>query len=163
MAWSAIMFSTLPATVDRVPEHTADSVNEEIRFQTVEKVARYSQANADAIANRLRELDAEWDIERTLEANAATAVLVGLGLGTFADRRFFALPAVVAGFLLQHALQGWCPPLPLFRRLGVRTQSEIEQERYALKALRGDFESVPSDAGQGDLERAMNALNAVRQ
>jgi hypothetical protein len=49
------------------------------------------------------------------------------------------LPVVVAGFLLQHALQGWCPPLPVLRRLGVRTADEINQERYALKALRGDF------------------------
>ena len=29
--------------------------------------------------------------------------------------------------------------MPLLRRLGVRTQSEIEYERYALKLLRGDF------------------------
>jgi hypothetical protein len=50
----------------------------------------------------------------------------------------------VATFLLQHALQGWCPPVPLFRSLGVRTASEIDEERYALKALRGDFEDVPA-------------------
>ncbi|WP_291177978.1 hypothetical protein [Gimesia sp.] len=58
------------------------------------------------------------------------------------NRRFFALPAVVAGFLLQHAIQGWCPPMPIFRRLGFRTQLEIEMERYALKAMRGDFEKI---------------------
>ena len=55
------------------------------------------------------------------------------------------LPAVVAGFLLQHAAQGWCPPLPLMRRMGVRTRDEINQERYALKALRGDFDEVAMD------------------
>jgi hypothetical protein len=54
----------------------------------------------------------------------------------------------VQGFFMQHALQGWCPPLPVFRRLGFRTQYEIEQERYALKAIRGDFGSPaePADA-----------------
>jgi hypothetical protein len=30
--------------------------------------------------------------------------------------------------------------VPVLRRLGFRTASEIDHERYALKALRGDFE-----------------------
>jgi len=34
---------------------------------------------------------------------------------------------------LQHGLQGWCPPLPLLRRLGIRTRGEIDREKYALK------------------------------
>jgi hypothetical protein len=69
------------------------------------------------------------------------------------SRRWLALPALVAGFLMQHALQGWCPPLPVLRRLGFRTQREIDQERYALKALRGDFRQV---------EDAMSRLQAAR-
>jgi len=93
----------------------------------------------------LAELDREWDIERVLEANAASVSLIGSTLGFTIDRRFFALPMVVAAFLLQHALQGWCPPVPLFRHLGFRTASEIDHERYALKALRGDFRDVRPD------------------
>ena len=77
-----------------------------------------------------------WDIERTLEANAATAVLVGVLLGATVSRKFFPFPGVVAAFLLQHAIQGWCPPLPIFRRLGFRTQSEIEAKRCALQRQR---------------------------
>jgi hypothetical protein len=134
----------LPTTVGRVPLQTACDVEERIRRQTADNVARYGSQGDAVIQERLRQLDREWDIERTLEANAAAAALVGLGLGAFVDRRFFALPAVVGGFLLQHALQGWCPPLPIFRRLGFRTQSEIDEERYALKAVRGDFEDVES-------------------
>lgn len=134
----------LPTTVDRVLQHTARDVNAEIDRQTANNVARYGSHGDEAIEDRLRELDQEWDIERTLEANAATVALVGLGLGAFVDRRFFALPAAVAGFLLQHAVQGWCPPMPIFRRMGFRTQAEIERERYALKAVRGDFEDVES-------------------
>ncbi|WP_153559118.1 DUF2892 domain-containing protein [Roseimaritima sediminicola] len=129
----------IPTTVDRVPDHTAEAVNESIRRQTDENIARFGSAGPAAIERRLRELDGEWDIERTLEANAAALSLVGLGLGALVDRRFYALPGLVAGFLLQHALQGWCPPVPIFRRMGIRTQPEIEQERYALKAIRGDF------------------------
>jgi hypothetical protein len=152
----------IPSTVERVPQHTAEHVNEEIRRQTEENVARYASAAPAAIDRRLAELDREWDIERTLEANAATAVLVGLTLGATVDRKFFLFPAVVAGFLLQHAVQGWCPPVPIFRRLGFRTQTEIEEERYALKALRGDFRSVPTEDGRDRHQTARQALEAVR-
>jgi hypothetical protein len=141
----------LPSTVERVPQSTAAHVNEQIREQTERSVARHAAGGPQAIERRLRELDHEWDIERTLEANAAIASLVGLTLGATVDRKWFVFPAVVAGFLLQHALQGWCPPVPVFRRLGVRTQSEIERERCALKALRGDFR----DIAQQDAQRAI--------
>jgi hypothetical protein len=64
-------------------------------------------------------------------------------------------------FFGQHALQGWCLPVPLLRRLGVRTQREIERERFALKALRGDFDSVPG-AGRASLSRRVRAaMHAV--
>jgi hypothetical protein len=129
----------VPSTIGRVPAHTDANVNERIRRQTEQNIARYRDAGPEAIERRLKELDAEWDIERTLEANAAAASLIGLTLGATVDRRWYLFPAVVAGFLLQHAVQGWCPPLPVFRRMGIRTSYEIDYERYALKALRGDF------------------------
>jgi hypothetical protein len=78
------------------------------------------------------------------------------------DRRFFVFPAVVAGFLLQHALQGWCPPLPAFHRLGVRTPREIDVERTALKAMRGDFAAVPKIGTEQPIaEQAAKALAAA--
>jgi len=132
----------IPSTVERVPEHTAEHVNEQIRSQTEERVARLAASGRRAIDERLVELDQEWDIERTLEANAATLSLVGLTLGATVDRKWFVFPGVIAAFLLQHAVQGWCPPLPVFRRLGIRTASEIDYERYALKAIRGDFDHL---------------------
>jgi F0F1-type ATP synthase assembly protein I len=125
----------IPSTVGRVPQQTAHHVNERIRQRTEERIARIANAGPRAIERRLAELNREWDIERTLEANAAAAVLIGSALGTLVDRRFFAIPAVVAGFLLQHAIQGWCPPLPVFRRAGVRTAHEIETERCRLNDL----------------------------
>jgi hypothetical protein len=132
----------LPTTTERVPQATDEELNERIRKETEASIARHAGSRAD-IERRLAELDREWDIERTLEANAASVSLVGIALAITVNRGFLLLPAAVAGFLLQHALQGWCPPLPLFRRLGVRTQAEIEEERHALKALRGDYAEVP--------------------
>lgn len=147
----------LPSTVDRVPDHTAEHVNEQIRRRMEERVARVAAAGPVAVARRLEELDREWDIERTLEANAATITAVGSALALFVNPRFALVPLVVGSFLLQHAVQGWCPPLPVFRRAGIRTQAEIEEERYALKAIRGDFEQVGEDVPN----RAGQALRAV--
>ena len=124
-------------------------------------VAFYA-AHPDLIDRRLARLDREWDTERTLEANAATLALAGTLLGAFRDRRFLALPAAVTAFLLQHALQGWCPPLPVIRGLGVRTAAEIERERTALKALRGDFSTVRDEASASPGNRARAALFAAR-
>lgn len=124
----------IPYTAQRVPQHTASRLNRRIKLRTARNIQYYVR-HPEKIDERLSELDREWDIERTLEANAATITVASVLLGTFVNRKWFFLPGVVGGFLLQHAIQGWCPPLPIFRRMGVRTQSEIEQERYALKAL----------------------------
>lgn len=152
----------IPATTTRVEQHTDETVNERIRRQTQQNISYFATQGREAIDRRLEELDREWDIERTLEANAASISLVGLGLGASVDRRFFVLPAVVAGFLLQHAVQGWCPPVPLFRRLGFRTASEIDAERYALKAIRGDFEELPTRTegiAEDEVGRILAAVN----
>jgi hypothetical protein len=125
----------LPSTVNRVPAHTAEHVNQQIR-RRAERSVEYYRQHPQPIGRRLRELDRELDIELTLEANAATLVVAGAVLGLTVDRKFLGLPLVVGGFLLQHALQGWCPPLPVFRRLGLRTAAEIQDERSALEAIR---------------------------
>ncbi|MGC3975549.1 MAG: hypothetical protein QM771_14385 [Nitrospira sp.] len=152
------MTDLIPPTTSRVADRTDTEINARIRRQTEANVAYFGKGGAQAITERLRELDREWDVERLLEANAATIALTGLCLGSLVNRRWFLLPAVVGGFLLQHAVQGWCPPIPVFRRLGMRTQTEIEQERYALKAMRGDFTNIP---GGGD-DRTEEVMKAVR-
>jgi F0F1-type ATP synthase assembly protein I len=135
--------------------NSTECANRKIEEATEANINRHRHDTPAQLTQRIRELEAEWDIERTLEANAATAVLVGVGLGVLVDRRFFALPGIVGGFLLQHALQGWCPPLPIFRSLGVRTQSEIDREIFALKAIRGDFKRVDATKSAG---AAMDAV-----
>lgn len=131
----------LSNTVRRVPDHTDAAVNERILEQTARRVLYYS-AHRGEIRSRLVELDREWDIERLLETNASALAFLGIVLGSLGSRRWLRLSAVVTGFLFQHAVQGWCPPIPVLRRLGVRTAREIEVERIALKALRGDFDNV---------------------
>jgi hypothetical protein len=134
----------IPATSLRVPLHTSDAINERIRQEMHERVARYRDASPEAITRRLEELDEEWDVERVLEANAASIAFTGCLLTAAVDRRWIFLPLAVTAFLFEHALQGWCPPVPVIRRLGVRTMREIDEERFALKALRGDFHRLAS-------------------
>jgi hypothetical protein len=136
---------TVTDTFDRVRRHTAEDVNRRIQEEIRSSVRHFSQRTKE-IPRRLRELEEEWDIERAIEANASVLAFTGTVLGATGDRRWFALPALVTAFLFQHAIQGWCPPVPILRRLGFRTAHEIEQERTALMALRGDFDTVASAA-----------------
>ncbi|MGE3772034.1 MAG: hypothetical protein AB7I32_03860 [Gammaproteobacteria bacterium] len=130
---------TIPATMERVERHTPPAVQRRIHARAQQRVHSLAGAPPHELTRRIEQLEREWDIERWLETNAATVSLIGIGLGSFVDKRWFALPAVVAGFLLQHAIQGWCPPLPVLRRLGVRTAAEINAEIVELRRLRGDF------------------------
>src|SRR5687768_6701982 len=120
---------------DRVRRSTASHINREIDRQTNSNIHRYANSKPDVIHRRIKELDQEWDIERVLEVNASTLALTGLLLGVTVNRKWLMLPGAVLAFLLQHGLQGWCPPLPILRRLGVRTLGEIDREKYELKAL----------------------------
>lgn len=143
----------VPGTQERVPRYTAEEVNRRIERETEERLAYYSE-RPEEIPRRLKELDREWDIERMLEANAAALAFAGTALGIAGRRGWLLLPVLVTGFLFQHAVQGWCPPLPVLRRLGFRTAQEIERERNALRALRGDYDG---------LAQAQDRLRAVLQ
>jgi hypothetical protein len=127
---------------DRVRAQTASHINDQIDQRTRRRLLRASGAPPAAISRLIADLDEEWDIERWLETNASLLALSGTLLGIFVNKRFLAIPCLVLPFLLQHAIQGWCPPVPLFRRKGIRTRREIDAEKYALKALRGDFAAV---------------------
>lgn len=102
-------------------------------------IAYYRARPQFEIDTRIDELAREWDVERWLEVNASILALSGLVLGVIRHRAWLGLPVLVSSFLLQHAIRGWCPPVPLLRRLGVRTRQEIDRELYSLKSLRGDF------------------------
>ena len=150
----------LPNTVDRVPLNTSEEINQRIARETNRRVNFYA-ANPVGIERRLRELDEEWDIERVLEANAASVAFAGTVLAATVHKRWLMLPVLVTGFLFQHATQGWCPPVPFLRRMGYRTAREIETERVALKALRGDFGKIAPASTERD-SAASHALQAAR-
>ncbi|HTL66099.1 MAG TPA: hypothetical protein VL200_00415 [Lacunisphaera sp.] len=143
---------------NRVRRHTDEAVQASIDESTRRNLAYFAAQPAAILDGRVEELDWERDIEQVLEMNAATLAFAGAALGTIVNRRFFLLTGVVLGFLGQHAIKGWCPPVPILRRAGLRARTEINQEKFALKALRGDFAELK---GAADDERVDRALAAV--
>lgn len=150
----------MSAAHDHVRGSTPPEVLERLDEERLQRVAALVAASPGEVTEHLRNLHREWDVERVLEANAATLTLVGVVLSAGRSRRWLVLPAVVPAFLLQHAIQGWCPPLTLLRRLGLRTRREIEVERTALRALRGDLGAVTADT-EDRVAAARRALEAA--
>ena len=140
---------------ERVRKNTSDERNRKIDQKIKESIAYHRSSGSDAITRRIKELDHEWDTERVLEVNMPIVALIGLALGAFVHPYWLAFPTLVLLFFLQHAIQGWCPPLPIFRSLGYRTKQEIHKEKYSLKLLRGDFDNL----SQKDSEAIFEAVS----
>ena len=147
---------------NRVFENTNPVFNAKI-LQLTNQSIEYHAIHPERIDERLKELEEEWDIERVIEANAASLMLAGLIGGLAFHRKCLGLSCLVAGFLLQHSIQGWCPPVPLLRRLGVRTKEEILRERYALRILRGDFNDIGEIVDSPPDEKIAHVMSAVNE
>lgn len=139
----------LPPTAFKAAMNTCDKVNFKIREQTVCCLNTYFGSDPAILSEKIRQLNREWDIERFLETHAASITVAGSILGYRKSKCcWFLLTGVVGCCLLQHALQGWCPPLSVLRALGVRTAEEISAEKGVLKRMRGDFLQDTSDVSE---------------
>jgi hypothetical protein len=136
------------SNTDRVRANSSEELNRQFDVQAESCIEQLAGADRETINRHIGDLSREWDMERYLEANASLLSLSGILLGATVNRKFLILPGVVFGFLLQHAVQGWCPPMPVFRRMGIRTRKEINREKFALKALQGDFDVVAGHANR---------------
>jgi hypothetical protein len=122
----------------------------EIRQRDAERVGReWANASHDELSDRIAACQREWDMERTLELNASIAASIGIAAAWFRNIRWVLFSLSVLAFLAQHALQGWCPPMPVFRALGFRTAEEIQDEIFALRILRGDLKGLSDIAAKG--------------
>ncbi|HTD66293.1 MAG TPA: hypothetical protein VK846_07165 [Candidatus Limnocylindria bacterium] len=148
---------------DAIRSHTPEDVQERIDSTLEERIRFYAAQPREAIDRRLGELDQECDLDRMLTINAASIALGGVGLSFFGGgRKWLLLSGAALTFLVMHSVQGWCPPAAYLRRRGVRTRGEIDTERYALKLLRGDFESLHAEETHGKQYPAENVWSAVR-
>lgn len=133
-----------PPKHDVIRERSSDEANRRIDRVTRGALVEIGDS-PDAIRARIDELDREWHLDRALIAlfsvvgswTASTAMRSLRRTGKLGGGG--VLFWVQMGFLLHHAVRGWCPPVPLLRRLGFRSAHEISAERCTLeKRLRLD-------------------------
>lgn len=149
-------------STDAARSHVPDEVNKGIDTHVEACVRHMAQQDRAEITRYLLKLEKEWELNRVVSVVGAVLALAGAGLAGRQGGAGRLLGGVAAGLLLQHGLLGFSPLGSLVRRLaGVRTRREIDLEKFALKALRGDFERIPKNDG-GPLARANAALVAAQ-
>lgn len=146
---------------DRIRRRTSRKALHRIDEETRAAIRLHAGLGKEAVSRRLQELEREWLVDRALIAVSGANLLIGLSLGRWVDRRWYLFPAVVGGFLVQYAAGGWCPPLAVLRRLGFRSHREIELERNALKALRGDYDHISEAEPDQDI-RVEKAIDSAQ-
>lgn len=125
----------LLATATTVNNNTPEYINEEIQKRIAANISKYQERNEEEIKKRIEELEAEWDTERVLETNLSAIVLLSSILGITRSKAWMLVSGTASVFMIQHGLEGWCPPLSFIRRFGVRTADEINQEKTALEKM----------------------------
>ncbi|MCP3097596.1 hypothetical protein LZ198_01760 [Myxococcus sp. K15C18031901] len=148
-------------SADSARIHTPLMVNRRIDAH-VEACVRHMATHADRpeMSRYLQKLEKEWDLNRAVMVGASALGALGLLLGSRDGGRWRALAGVACGLLVQHAVFGFGPLSGPLRALGIRTRREIDLEKFAIKALRGDFERIPNDGGP--MARANAALVAAQ-
>jgi hypothetical protein len=132
-----------PPNNDEIRKHTSATSNARIDRETERAVAAALGSRA-ALQTRLAELDREWNVDRALMLNFAVlgGLSASLTMRSLARSRrlggWGALFFTQIAFLAHHAIRRWCPPMPVFRRLGFRSQREIDRERQVLEARLSD-------------------------
>ncbi len=129
-----------PPTTKRVACNTQPDINDKIRQHTLQNLDKYKGSIEEVISEKIENLNAEWDTERVLEADAALMIMITAFLGFRHNRGWLLFTTAISLSLLSHALQGWCPSIPLIRKMGIRTSEEIYNEKTVLKMIRGDFD-----------------------
>lgn len=158
-----VMATTLNPAIetDPVRRYTSRAMLQRIEDQIAHNIRFYAAQPDHVVAQRIEDLKHEWSIERYLQANAAAVGFTTALLALLNNRKWALLTCGALGFFLYHGLKGFDPPIPLLRKAGVRTRTEIDQELYALKALRGDFKDIPQASAKPTPNGAVAALNAV--
>jgi hypothetical protein len=127
----------------RKPERTDGARTSNGRQAMEDRLHQIASEGSPAIERRLHELDREWSAGRAAKVVTAAGILSGLVAARYAGRWALAVPAACGVILLQHltSRESWLTAA--LKQLGLRSGCEIERERCALKALRGDFTHLP--------------------
>lgn len=96
------------------------------------------------INKRLDHLSRKWTVGRISKVFLGVLIVLGTVLGQVVSPWWLVLTYLGALCLLQYALFPTSLMEGFFHQFGLRTGSEIAQEKVALKTLRGDFQEVPT-------------------
>lgn len=141
------------------------SENENPESRTWENIRFYGSLGQPGLSERIKSLDAEWDAEKFIGVALSGAGIFGLTMGVFGSRLWRLLAWTSLPLLFLYGQGKWKPSDNLIRALGLRPRREIHREKYALKAMRGDFRDVEAASGEEVEHLARNssrALDAVK-
>ncbi len=114
---------------------------------TVKSVAEnldYYRLESEGVINkRIKELNAEWDAERSVQLKASLIALSGLALGASLGKKWLMIPAAICSFFAVHAIQGGAIPVSG----NFRTRKQIAEEQFGLKELltKGAYKNLDSN------------------
>lgn len=131
----------IPRQTSNLPATTAGGPR---RAEFEQHLARLAEGGPGAIAERLCYLDREWTSGRMTKATTGLLILAGLPLTIFVNPWFAVIPAVGGLLLAENLIARRSRVGGLFAAMGYRSGVEIDEERFALKALRGDFKHLPT-------------------
>jgi hypothetical protein len=130
-----------------------DSVKDSVRF--------YGSLGQQAVAERLQSLEDEPDLETVATLAMAGTGILALVFGLMGSRLWRLLAWMALPLIFAHARGRLAAPGDFLKTLGLRSRKEIQEEKYALKALRGDFRDLGESRPEGMPDPA-SALDAVR-
>jgi|GEM_PF-1989794 len=117
-----------------------------------QRIAKILDEGPCAVERRIAELDREWTAGRLVKATAGVGILLGLVLAAYVSPWFLVLPALAAVVLLQYLFFARSWLAEIFQCCGYRSGAHIEDERIAMRVLRGDFKKLPTLAQIEDRE-----------
>ena len=103
----------------------------------------YRFESEGVIKDRIKALDAEWDVERSVQLNASLLALSGVALGAALGKKWLIIPAAVCSLFAVQAIKGGS--LPIARKL--RTRKQIVEEQCGLSNLlkNGSYKNLDSN------------------
>jgi hypothetical protein len=113
----------------------------QINRDTLRSIQHYSGRPIQFLGRRIEELEEEIPLEALVYRGGALMTIGGLTLLLLRNksRAAWLFVAAIGALQLQYSYQGRNALTDILRKRGYRSRKEIQAEKYALQALRGDF------------------------
>lgn len=109
-----------------------------------DRLAQAASGGIPAINARLDDIEGEWSAGRTAKSFLGVCILAGTILALTVHWLWVIVPAVAGLTLFEYLFTSTSVLVRLMEGMGFRTRSCIEQEKFALRTLRGDFRTLPT-------------------